>query len=273
MAAVTTPEIPGPAKTTVRLPLTAGRRAALAIGVPVCLLLVAYTALDLVALFGKGSFPVSYTAPAAAKSLTVTSSGGQLLIKGSANAPATVTGTGDYSLVRPEVTKRSDAGGGTLDYHCGFPVGDCGLNATIAAPAALPVTARTGGGDVDVIDTAGPLSLSTGGGDIDASNPSGPLSLSTDGGNILLAHTGSATVTATSGGGDIEIYFSSVPADVRVRTSGGNITLVLPRGTTQYNVTAHTDGGTVSDGIPQNSSSRNVITTATGGGDITISEQ
>jgi Putative adhesin len=271
MAAVTSPEIPGPATTTARLPLTRGRRAALAIGVPVCLLLVAYTALDLVALFGQGRFPVSYSA-GAVKSLTVTSSGGQLLINGS-TGQATVTGTGDYSLVRPAVTERSTAGRASVRYHCGFPVGNCGLNATIGAPVTVPVSVSTGGGNVDIVSTAGPVTLSTGGGDIDASDPSGPLSLNTDGGNVLLAHVESPTVTATSGGGDVEVYFSRVPRDVRVQTSGGNITLVLPRGTTQYNVSAHTDGGTVSNTIPQNSSSQNVITATTGGGNITISEQ
>jgi Putative adhesin len=272
MTAETSREIPGPATTTARLPLTRGRRAALAIGVPVCLLLIAYTALDLVALFGQGRFPVNYSA-GAVKSLTVTSSGGQLLINGSTGQAATLTGTGDYSLIRPTVTERSTAGRASVRYHCGFPVGNCGLHATIEAPATVPVSVSTDGGNADIISTAGPVSLSTGGGDIDASDPSGPLSLNTSGGNVLLAHVESATVTATSGGGDVEVYFSRVPRDVRVQTSGGNITLVLPRGTTQYNISAHSDGGTVSNTIPQDSSSLNVITAATGGGNVTISEQ
>jgi DUF4097 and DUF4098 domain-containing protein YvlB len=80
-------------------------------------------------------------------------------------------------------------------------------------------------------------------------------------------------VTARTGGGDIEIVFSSVPRDIQVNTSGGDITLVLPRGTNAYHVIATTSGGSIADSLPQQTSSPNVIAASTGGGNITIREQ
>ena len=268
---------PGPHGTRARqrrgpapLPLTAGRRAALVIGVPVCLLLVAYGGLDLVAIFGQGRYPVNYTAPAAARSLTVSSPGGQLLIDGATSGPARVNGTARYSLVRSTVTEHVAAGGATVGYSCAVPVGNCEFDATVRAPASVPVSASTGGGNVSVTGTAGQVTLSTGGGDVSVSQTSGPLILHTAGGNIQAAQVSSATVTATSGGGNIDIVFSSVPRDVHVSTSGGNVTVALPPNAAGYQVNSHTDGGNVTDAVQQNTSSQNVVTVTTGGGDITI---
>jgi hypothetical protein len=305
MAATTSPP------TTRPFPLTRGRTAALVIGAPVCLLLVAYTGFDLVAMLGEGRYPVNYAVPASAKSLNVTMAGGQVTIRQTATSQATLTGTARYSLVRSKLTEQTTGSGTTVGYHCSIPVGDCGLDATIDVPAALPVSAATDGGNATVTGTTGQVTLSSGGGNIAADHAAGPLKLTTSGGNIqatavtsptLTTSTGggditattvrshaisaatsggnieatgisAATFTATSGGGDIEIDFISVPQGVQVDTSGGNITLVLPRGDAKYHVAAHTDGGQVSDSLLEDISSKNVITATSGGGDITIRQQ
>ena len=57
--------------------MTAGRRVALAIGVPLCLALTANPGLDLVADVGRGTVPVDYHLPAAARRVSVTTSGGR----------------------------------------------------------------------------------------------------------------------------------------------------------------------------------------------------
>jgi hypothetical protein len=260
-------------RSTGQLPLTRCRRNALAVGVPACLALVAVTGLSLVATFGQGSFPVSYTAPAAARSLTVDVAGGRLALQGTATGPAAVTGTGRYSIVRSTVTEQAGASHADLGYQCHFPFGPCQLDATISAPADLPVSASTGGGLATVGGTAGPVTVFTGGGDLLAQLVSGPLSLTTDGGNIVAVRVSSATVTASTGGGDVEIEFTRVPQDVQVNTTGGNVTLVLPRSAAQYRVTAHTSGGDVRDSLPLNPASAHKITASSGGGNIIIREQ
>ena len=303
----TGPSTTGAPPTAGPLPMTRGRRAALVIGVPVCLLLVAYGGFGLVANFGEGSYPVKYTVPASAKSLTMNVAGGQLLIKPTAASPARLAGTARYSLVRSTLTEHTAGGGTTVGYRCRVPVGECALDATVAVPASLPVSASTAGGNAAVSGTADPVTLSTGGGDLAADHTAGPLTLNTSGGNITVTAIRSATMTATTGGGNInaagldstrvtarttggnitatgvgsadftastggggiDIVFTSVPRDVQVNTSGGNITLVLPSGGTQYDVTAHTNGS-ITDSILHNATSGNVITATSGGGDITI---
>jgi hypothetical protein len=264
--------VTAPHRAPGQLPLTAGRRAALVIGVPVCLLLVAMTGLNLVATFGQGSYAVNY-APAGARSLTVHSDSGQLLVQGGTGSGATVDGTAHYSLVRSKVTEHATGSGVAIGYQCVIPVGNCGLDATVTAPAAVAVSAATGGGNAAVLGTAGPVSLSTGGGDISASDTAGPLTLDTDGGNIVAGATRSVDVTAASGGGDVGLAFTVAPSDVHVDTSGGNITITVPDGPVAYRVITHTDGGTISDTVPQNSSSLRVISATTGGGNITIRQQ
>lgn len=292
-------------------PLTRGRLAALVIGVPVCLSLIAINGLSLVANLGEAHYPVHYTVPAGAKSLNLSVASGQLLVKQTTASQATLTGTARYSLIRSKVTERTTSSGTDVRYHCAIPFGNCDLDATANVPAGLPVTANTDGGNAEVTGTTGAVTLSSGGGNITADHAAGPLALNTSGGNIQVTDLTSATVAATTGGGDIhadgvrsslvtattsggniqatgiaaptvtattgggniEIDFASVPGDVRVNTSGGNITLVLPAGDTKYHVITHTDGGNIANSLPSNSSSRNVITATSGGGNITIRQR
>jgi Putative adhesin len=251
------------------LPLTTGRRVALAIGVPLCLALTANTGFDIVANVGRGKVPVSYHIPPGARRVSVTASGGNVLLRQGGGQPSLV-GTGSYSLVRPDVTERFAAGEATFGYGCPVPEGTCELNATLSVPAGTAVSVSTGGGDVTADGTTGRVSLSTGGGNVSASRVTGDLALSTGGGGIQATGVAATRVTADTGGGDISIVFTQVPRDVQVDTGGGSVTIVVPPGDAEYDVTARTGGGNTNDSVPVNSSSPHVITATTGGGDITI---
>jgi Putative adhesin len=239
-------------KPATALPLTRGRRVALAIGVPLCLALTANTGLSIVANVGRGTVPLSYRVPVTAGRVTVTASGGNVVLRQGSGRQASLVGTGSYSLVRPDVTERLAGGGAQFGYSCPVPEGTCELNATLSVPAGTAV------------------SVSTGGGSVSASGVSGDLALSTGGGGIQATGVAAAQVTADTGGGGISIVFTQVPRDVHVSTGGGDITIVVPPGNAQYNVHANTDGGNPSVSVPANSTSRNVITATTGGGGITI---
>jgi hypothetical protein len=296
---------------TTSFPMTGGRRAALVIGVPVCLALVAGTGFSLVADIGEGHYPVSKIVPASTTALTMNVTG-QVTIRPTTASQATLTGTATYSLVRPAVTEHTSAGATTLGYACDIPTGNCGLDATVNVPATVTtLTANSGAGDATVTGTTGPVNVSTGDGNVSVSHASGPLILNTnsggiqvnairsatlsassgdgniqaegvasttitantDSGNINGSDIATAAITASTGDGDIQIVFTSVPRDVRVNSNSGSITLVLPPGPTQYNVTANTDSGSVSDTVPRNSSSPNTIAASSGSGSITIRQQ
>jgi hypothetical protein len=254
------------------LPMTTGRRVALAIGVPLCLALTANTGLDLVANVGRGKIPVDYHIPAAAHRVSVTSSGGSVLLRQIAGGQASIAGTATYSLTRPHITERLTAGESVFGYRCVFWEGPCGFDGTVSVDGGTAVSVSTGGGNVTADGTSGTVSLSTGGGAVAADRVSGDLALSTGGGDVQATGVAAAQVSADTGGGDVEIVFTQVPRNVQVSTGGGNITIVVPPGSTQYHVSASTGGGSVNDGVPQNTNSPRVIDATSGGGNITIRE-
>ena len=265
-----TPPTPKGSSKAPALPLTRARRAALIIGVPLCLVFIGYTGLSLVASVGQGHFPVSYVFPAGTGNANVTVSEGDVTLRQSVGTRAQLTGTATYSLIRPDLKTRLIPGGVGIRYNCMVPAGNCGLDATLSVPARMAASVSTGGGDATAVGTTGDVTLSTGGGDVTVDRATGVLSLSTGGGNIHGTAITSTRVTAHAGGGDIKIVFIHVPRDVHVDTGGGNVTIIVPPGSAQYHVTASTDGGTVSESVPLNTSSPNVITATSGGGDITI---
>jgi hypothetical protein len=273
-----------------RLPMTPARRAWLAIGVPLCLVLVGWAGLDLVALAGQGQFKVSRDIPARAGRVNVNFSAGNILLQQVAGDQAKLTGTAHYSLIRPPFTTQVTAAGTDFGYNCNLPVGNCYLNATIGVPRGTPASVHTGGGNATAIGAtgditlisdggnvsaermSGDIALNTGGGNVSAERVSGHLTLNTGGGDITATAITAARVTAITDGGDITVVFTSVPTNVKVNTDGGDITIVVPPGSTHYNLTEDTGGGNISGGVPTDSSSANVITATSGGGNISVSE-
>jgi len=308
MAVTASPATTGAPAPKGPLKLTPGRVTALVIGVPVALALVAQAAFSLLAPFAQGRYHVSYTAPASTRSVTVNSSGGQVSVRHLAHGPVTLAGTARYSFIRSTFSTQVNGGDTAMNYHCApLPTGSCGLDGTLSVPAGVSVSVNTDGADATASDISAPVTLHSAGGDLSADHITGRLHLSTEGGNIHLdtvtapltvstlggdigaANVSSATVTmstsggniqatgvrspaltASTNGGDIEIVFSSVPVNVHVSTAGGNITLVLPPGSQEYNVKTHASGGNVSDALARNSASANTITATTVGGDITL---
>jgi len=252
--------------------MTLARYAALAIGVPACLALTGWVGFNIVAQIGVGSFSVRYAIPASAGRLDVNFGGGDIRLQQVAGGPAELTGTARYSLSRPAFTARAIPGGMAFGYNCTNVVGECGFSAAISVPTGIAASLWTDGGNATVAGTTGDVTVASGGGDVTADGVAGDISMHTDGGNIQGTAITAAHVTASTGGGDIEITFTRVPRDVRVSTDGGDITIVVPAGSTHYHLTASTDGGTVDPAIPTNSSSPDQITATSGGGDIIIRE-
>lgn len=246
MAATTSPKTAGaPGSGKGPLPRTPGRTAALVIGVPVCLALVGVTAFSNLANFAEGSYPVSYTAPAATRTLRLDVAG-NVTIRPVPAGRATLTGTARYSFARGALTEHSGGGDTTVSYGCPVPVGDCELDGTLTVPATVTaLTASSDSGDATVAGTTtGPVRLSTGNGNLSVSHASGPLALNTGSGTIQVAAVRSATLYASSGNGDIKAAGVTGATSVVLNTDSGNI-----------------DGSGIAT---------TAITASTGNGDITI---
>ena len=217
-----------------------------------------------------------------------------------------VRGTLRGSLVRPTFSWRSTAAGLVLHSQCRVPAGVCSLQYAITAPARLPVavTDSSGGlnasglrGTVTLSDSSGDLGASglagnirlhdsSGGitasgltgnirldnssGDITASGLTGDLRFQDDSGNVVVNGLAGIDVVGRNSSGDITLTFTKIPRRVQVTDSSGNITLVLPPGSTAYDVIPSNSSGNTAVAVPRSSSSKHVIIVTDQSGDITV---
>jgi Toastrack DUF4097 len=287
---ITTMPATRPPRTPAALPMTPGRWIALLAGVPIALALIAFTAFSLVSGIGQASYPVHGTIPLENGHLVASTNGADITLHQdqASSGTALLTGTVQYSLVRPKFTVI----GTDVSLDCHIPAGNCGLNATLDVPADTAVDMTTGGGNVQAsgiqrdvtLDTAGGdvtvsgirsnTDLSTGGGNVNASGLGGILKFSTAGGDVTVNGLFAPQVKMDTGGGNVTLVFTSVPANVTITSSGGDVNVVLPRGSTYYRVKVTADGGDYapSPTVPTGSTSRNAITVDSGGGNVAITE-
>jgi len=273
--AMTTTPATGPVTSPPRPPaalrMTPGRRATLAIGVPIALILIAWFAFSLVADIGGASFAVSTTIPLQNGRLVASTGGGDITVHQGqvSDGTARLTGKVEYSLVRPTFTVSASG----ISLHCRLPTGNCGLNATLDVPSHTAVDLNTGGGNMQVTGIQGNVTLDSAGGNVTASGLGGVLDFGTSGGDVDGSGLFSPHVTTDSGGGNVTLVFTAVPDYVKVGSGGGDITIVVPRGSTSYHITSHASGGDYSaPGVPTNDASRHTIHVDSGGGNISIAE-
>lgn len=275
------------------LPLTLGHRLILAFGVPVAVLMIAVTGFNLVGNLGRASFPVSHRLPLSAGHFTMNVGGGDVGLRGvpADLGAAQLTGTVNYSLVRPNIYWNDGAGRAGIRLGCSFwSMANCGLNAHVDLPVAAVVNASTGGGNVTATGLSGAVTLRTGGGDVNVSHLSGPVSVTTSGGNVSVdqvsgatsVHTGGGDITGTgitahdvtaeTSGGNVGLTLTVVPANLVVHTGGGDVTIIVPRlpPGVGYDLTATSGGGDVNKEVVIDQTSSYKITATTSGGNITI---
>jgi DUF4097 and DUF4098 domain-containing protein YvlB len=135
------------------------------------------------------------------------------------------------------------------------------------------VTLDSSGGDAGISGLGGTANVQTGGGNLTARDLAGVLKFSTSGGDVDGSGLFSPHVTTDSGGGNVTLVFTKVPDYVKIDSSGGDISIVLPPGTASYHITSHASGGDYSaPGVPTNDASRHLIQVSSGGGNISIAE-
>jgi DUF4097 and DUF4098 domain-containing protein YvlB len=136
----------------------------------------------------------------------------------------------------------------------------------VTVPKRFEVSVHTGGGSIDLKDTVGSVKLNTSGGDITARNLEGTVGLRTSGGTISVDKVRGDLDANTSGGdvrllnidgrirgrtsgGSVRVSLTGVNRGISATTSGGDVELILPKGTTG-NITASTGGGNISTDFP-----------------------
>src|SRR5712692_10585002 len=135
---------------TTPLPMTAGRRAALILGVPLALVIIGWTALTAVAYAGQGSYPVRLDIPVHGHTVRVAVDSGNVDFTQAASRVLRLTGTARYSLVRSTMTWHSTPSGVTVLSQCHFVTGQCSFDYHATLPAGLPAFLSNGSGDMTV---------------------------------------------------------------------------------------------------------------------------
>ncbi len=270
--------------------MTPGRWVALAIGMPIALVLIGWTGFSLVANLGQASFWVSYAIPVQHGHLTASVGGSDITLRQAQGSTARLTGTVHYSLFRPGVSESTTTRGTAINLRCRIPTGNCGLSATLDVPPNIAVnltsgggnlqvsgigsdvTLDSGGGNVAISGVGGIANVSTGGGNLTASDLAGIVQFTTSGGNVNGNRLSAPQVTTDSGGGNVTLAFTTVPASLNIVSGGGDITVLLPHGGTAYAITSSPGGGNDSVSVPTSSTSSHTIKVDSGGGNITIAE-
>jgi hypothetical protein len=280
--------VTGPPRAPARLTMTPGRWVTLLIGVPVALAIIGLNALSLVADVGTASFPVSRTIPVDHGRLVASIDGGDFTVQqGQPGDAAQLTGKVHYSLIRPDFSVNDGTG---ISLHCRLFLGNCGLNATLTVPPRTALDLTSGGGDMRVGGIQGAVTLNSGGGDVWLSGSGSAAAVDSGGGNLSVSDLGGALkfttsggdvdgnsltspkVTMDTGGGNVSLTFTRPPASLSVTSSGGDITIVLPRGATQYAISYQTSGGDYGASVPTNKFAADKITVDSGGGNVSITE-
>jgi len=252
------------------LPLTGGRRTALAIGVPVSLALIAWGAFNVIALLSADSFQIHQSVAAAGGQVSVSVDTGNLSLEPAAGDQVALTGVAHYGLVRPTVDVTSSGAGVSITAHCApFLVDECDVDLTVAVPAGIAVTASTDSGDITA-SNLGNLTLQADSGNLQVNGGSGLLHLSTNSGQITGVAMGASDVNASADSGDISLDFGHAPADVLVQDDSGDVTVTVPSGGPAYAVTAHSNSGSTSIEVPTDPTSTHDISISVDSGNAVV---
>jgi hypothetical protein len=271
------------------MPMTRGRLLALLLGVPVALVLIAWTGLTEVAFAGLGSYPVRLSVPVHGSTVNLSAGSADVQVTQAAVSNLRLTGKARYSLIRSTVTWQTIPSGVILWPQCHFITGICSFSLRAVLPAGKrvvlsdgsgnltlrgltgPVTGGSGSGDLQANQLSGTVNLQTGSGNISGSTLSGPhVTLKAGSGDIAIGGLRSLDVVVSDGSGDITLTFSKVPTRVKVSDSSGDVSVVLPRGPTRYKVDATTNSGNRVVHVPQGGGPTHTITVTDGSGNVSV---
>src|SRR5215470_2221913 len=264
---------------TSPLPMTPVRWVALAVGTPLALLAIGWTALTAVAFAGLGSARVNLATPLHGRTAVVSVDEGDITVGPGPADQLRVRGTLHYSLVRPRLRWQRTPSKIALHAHCRVPTGVCSFDYTVTVPPMARSEISTASGNLTASGVAGTVTLGTDSGDVRATRIGGSVVTSLAGARALITNdsgdiTGQAVssqiLTVQDQSGDIRVVFTKVPRRVQVSDSSGDITLVLPPGPTRYRVSATTSSGSTSVTVPKSPTSPHVISVTDQSGNITI---
>jgi len=249
-------------------PLTPGRRIALFAGLPLTVAAIGWSALNVAAFLGQGTFSINQSVAWSGGLVSVNVDSGDLTITSSTDGRVHVEGHVEYSLVRPALVIKTTGSNATVRFSCSaIAAGRCSAKITVSIPPQATVVASSQSGNVTASGLAN-ASLESDSGDVRASGLSGNVMLQTHSGNVVATGLSASSVTADDDSGTVSLAFVATPQSVDVQDSSGDVSVRVPD--VPYHVTAHSDSGGVSIAVPTDPASANVINVSVASGDVHI---
>jgi DUF4097 and DUF4098 domain-containing protein YvlB len=155
------------------------------------------------------------------------------------------------------------------DTGCGFLSFNCDTEYVITVPKDLKVTIESNSGDLKVIGLTD-ATLKSSSGSIEAHQMSGRLAMETSSGGLEATDLTAATVTGKSSSGSVDLTFTEAPSSVDVKSSSGDVTVLLPSGEEAYKLDTDTSSGDESANVKIDPSATRTIKAETSSGDVTV---
>ena len=157
-----------------------------------------------------------------------------------------------------------------IDASCSTLGNFCSVDYVVQVPRDVDVKVRASGGGVRVFGIHGALDIGSSGGGLHIEGATGDLHLRSSGGGITATELESAHADASSSGGGVRLEFVDEPTAVNASSSGGSVTVVVPRTDADYRVDASSSGGGVDTEVTRNDNSERAITVHSSGGGVTV---
>jgi DUF4097 and DUF4098 domain-containing protein YvlB len=181
-------------------------------------------------------------------SLHVKTSGGNIEVDGSARSTVQVTGTLHYNGPKPTI-EHSVNGGDLVLNDPGCATTRCHLDIRLEVPTAVAVHLTSGGSDITVRGVSGSVDATTGGGSLHGDGLGAKnLTARSGGGDVDVAFSAAPDhVNAKTGGGSVTVKVPGGSYDVNVDPRGGSQTIkVRVDSGSSHQIVADSGGGDIS---------------------------
>jgi hypothetical protein len=158
-------------------------------------------------------------------------SGGDIDIKALTGEQIFTTSGGSLTVDNVKGKLKGITSGGDIRVkNCGDDIDLATSGGSVEASGCSgTILLSTSGGDVTITNLTGTVDATTSGGDVRGNDITGALTASTSGGNVTLMGL-SGDLSAGTSGGNIKITMKEPGKFIKLKNSGGNITLELPAG-------------------------------------------
>jgi DUF4097 and DUF4098 domain-containing protein YvlB len=147
---------------------------------------------------------------------------------------------------------------------------NCNVRYELRVPASVKVTGSSDGGTIRTDGVTGSVDVSSSGGSVTIVGSVGEVHASSSGGSVKVLDSRSKTVEADSSGGSVRLSFLDPPTNVDASSSGGGVSIALPRDESGYNVDASSSGGSRRVDVRTDPDSPKLIKADSSGGNVTV---